>query len=223
MEPRLLGLRILMPIAVVVAGLCLLRVFQVHAAEIDNDEAYSEEVADDSDDEQASIIDDSERLEIRLSRPEEAQERIAESKDELVPGAERLATKDPELPAIPEANRSIASELKTTQNIPKLEPDPGSLKTRVGTQEVSLIVTDTGFFPSRIFVTQNVPVKLFLTAPANKTLCFMVDSFGIRKGVIPGKVEEITFTASEPGNYRFYCPVTSIEGTITVRDQTTKL
>jgi plastocyanin domain-containing protein len=87
-----------------------------------------------------------------------------------------------------------------------------------GVQEVSLIVSDYGFFPNRIFVTKDLPVKIFLSTPSKTTLCFMVDEWGVRKGVTPGKVEEISFVPEKLGNVRFYCPVKSIEGMITVRE-----
>ncbi len=98
-------------------------------------------------------------------------------------------------------------------------PVPASaMSSRAGVQEVSLIVSDYGYFPNRIFVTQNVPVKIYLTTPSKVTMCFMLDTWGLRKGILPGKVEEITFVPQAPGNYRFYCPVKSIEGTLTVRE-----
>lgn len=99
----------------------------------------------------------------------------------------------------------------------KIEPAvPQS--SRVGVQEISVIVSDYGYFPNRVFVTQNVPVKIYMSTPSKNTLCFMIDSWGVKKGISPGKVEEVEFTPSSAGNFRFYCPVKSIEGTITVRE-----
>lgn len=85
-------------------------------------------------------------------------------------------------------------------------------------QEVSLIVSDSGYYPSRIFVTPNIPVKMYMSTPSKSTLCFMIDNWGVKKGVTPGRVEEIMFTPDKPGNYRFYCPVKGIEGMLTVRE-----
>lgn len=105
---------------------------------------------------------------------------------------------------------------------PETKVDPpvpaSAMSSRAGVQEVSLIVSDYGYFPNRIFVTQNVPVKIYLTTPSKITMCFMLDTWGLRKGILPGKVEEISFVPEAPGNYRFYCPVKSIEGTLTVRE-----
>lgn len=89
-------------------------------------------------------------------------------------------------------------------------------------QEVSLIVSDSGYYPSRIFVTPNIPVKMYMSTTSKSTLCFMIDNWGVKKGVTPGKVEEIMFIPERPGNYRFYCPVKGIEGTLTVREPQTE-
>lgn len=102
-------------------------------------------------------------------------------------------------------------EPKFDQPLPK-----GSALT--GIQEVSIIVSDYGYFPSKIFVTQNIPVKLYLSTPSSGTLCFIVDVWGLRKGIAPGKVEEVVFIPEQAGEFRFYCPVKSIEGRIAVRE-----
>ena len=95
-----------------------------------------------------------------------------------------------------------------------------SLK-RGGVQEVALIAGDLGFFPKTLFVTRNVPVKLFVTGASKKPLCIMMDSFEIRRQVRSQKIEEIDFTPSAPGQFRFYCPVNGMEGTLLVRELTT--
>ena len=89
---------------------------------------------------------------------------------------------------------------------------------RRGVQEVSLIAGDLGFFPKTIFVTRDVPVRLFVTGASKSTLCIMMDSFQVRKQVRSQKIEEITFTPGNPGKYRFYCPVNGMEGNLIVKD-----
>lgn len=86
-----------------------------------------------------------------------------------------------------------------------------------GVQEVSVIASEYGFFPQRLFVTQGIPVKVFLTAAGKATSCFMVDGFDVKKGVSPGRVEEVTFLPERLGEHRFYCPVGGIEGKLVVR------
>jgi hypothetical protein len=87
-----------------------------------------------------------------------------------------------------------------------------------GIQEVALIAGDLGYFPKTVFVTRDVPVRLFVTGASKGTLCVMMDAFNVRKQVRSQKIEEITFTPSTPGKFRFYCPVNGMEGTLVVRE-----
>lgn len=89
---------------------------------------------------------------------------------------------------------------------------------RTGVQEVSVIAGDMGFFPKTVFVTKDVPVRMFVTGVSASTLCIMIDPFNVKKQVTSQKVEEITFTPNIPGKYRFYCPVNGGEGTLVVRE-----
>jgi plastocyanin domain-containing protein len=93
---------------------------------------------------------------------------------------------------------------------------------RKGVQEVALIAGDLGFFPKTIFVSRDVPVRLFVTGTAKGSLCLMMDSFNVRKQVRTSKIEEITFTPTQAGTYRFYCPVNGSEGTMVVKELTTE-
>lgn len=250
-----------MVFGMVLAGLCLFRAVQADEIEVYDSQEHDSARSTDEGDEQ--------RAEIRLTRPDEAEARIADEQGyEMVPGVERIWNAERshknEISVPVKQDRKIASEPAPEQPVrdgvattsseaavkaevmepshasrgnwvehtpryglkaePRVEtrldpPVPASSGSgRVGTQEVSLIVSDYGYFPNRIFVTQNVPVKIYMTTPSKNTLCFMLDSWGLKKGINPGKVEEITFTPSSAGNYRFYCPVKSIEGTLTVRE-----
>jgi plastocyanin domain-containing protein len=51
----------------------------------------------------------------------------------------------------------------------------------------------------------------------------MMDSFQIRKQIRSQKIEEISFTPTSPGQYRFYCPVNGMEGTLLVKELTSAL
>lgn len=92
---------------------------------------------------------------------------------------------------------------------------------RKGIQEVSIIAGDLGFFPKTIFVSRDVPVRLFVTGASKGSLCIMMDSFNVRKQVRANKIEEITFVPNQPGTYRYYCPVNGSEGTMVVKELTT--
>lgn len=92
---------------------------------------------------------------------------------------------------------------------------------RKGIQEISIIAGDLGFFPKTIFVSRDVPVRLFVTGASKASLCIMIDSFNVRKQVKANKIEEITFVPNQPGTYRYYCPVNGSEGTMVVKELTT--
>jgi plastocyanin len=89
---------------------------------------------------------------------------------------------------------------------------------RKGVQEIALIAGDLGFFPKTFFVSRDVPVRLFVTGASKNTLCIMMDSFQVRKQVKTRAIEEITFTPSTPGQYRFYCPINGMEGKMIVKE-----
>lgn len=92
---------------------------------------------------------------------------------------------------------------------------------RKGVQEISIIAGDLGFFPKTIFVSRDVPVRLYVTGASKGSLCIMMDSFNVRKQVRANKIEEITFVPNQPGTYRYYCPVNGSEGTMVVKELTT--
>lgn len=92
-----------------------------------------------------------------------------------------------------------------------------------GVQEVALIASDIGFFPKTVFVNRDIPVRLYVTGSSRNTLCIMMDSFQIRTQVRSRSIEEVNFTPSQAGQYRFYCPVNGMEGTMVVRELTSNL
>jgi hypothetical protein len=93
-----------------------------------------------------------------------------------------------------------------------------SMVRRHGVQEVALIAGDLGFFPRTVFVTQDIPVRLFVTGASKNSLCIMMDAFSVRKQVRSQQIEEIAFTPDQPGRFRFYCPVNGAEGFVVVRE-----
>lgn len=89
---------------------------------------------------------------------------------------------------------------------------------KYGVQEFALIASDTGYFPNKIIVRRNIPVKLYLTSASSQSLCFVMDDFSIRKGVQNMQTDQVNFLPTKAGQYKFYCPVKEIEGSIVVRD-----
>lgn len=115
-----------------------------------------------------------------------------------------------------------AGQRPSTDPMPEAgAPVTGAVR-RNGVQEVAVIASDLGFFPKTLFVTRDIPVTLFVTGASKNTLCLMMDSFGVRRQVRVKQVEEISFTPGMPGQYRFYCPVNGMEGTLVVRDLSTR-
>lgn len=96
-------------------------------------------------------------------------------------------------------------------------PPLGTLR-RNGVQEVAVIAGDLGFFPRTVFVTQDIPVRMFVTGASKNALCIMMDSFNVRKQVKSQTIEEVSFTPERPGKFRFYCPVNGAEGFVVVRE-----
>jgi plastocyanin len=87
-----------------------------------------------------------------------------------------------------------------------------------GVQEVSVIASDLGYFPKTVFVSRDVPVRMYVTGSSKNTLCIMMDSFQVRRQVRSQRIEEINFIPGVPGKYRFYCPVNGMEGTLVVKE-----
>jgi len=87
-----------------------------------------------------------------------------------------------------------------------------------GIQEVSIIAGDLGFFPRTFFVTRDIPVRIFVTGASSSVLCVMMDAFNVRRQIRLSEIQEINFTPTFPGKYRFYCPVNGMEGTMVVKE-----
>ena len=87
-----------------------------------------------------------------------------------------------------------------------------------GVQEVSVIAGQAGYYPKTVFVTREIPVRMYVTGVSSGPLCIMMDAFNVRKQIQTDKVEEIVFVPSVPGQYRFHCPLNGLEGTLVVRD-----
>jgi len=87
-----------------------------------------------------------------------------------------------------------------------------------GVQEVAIIAGDLGFFPKTLFVTRDIPVRMYVTGAAHTSLCIMMDNFHVRKQIRSQEIQEISFTPTAPGKFRYYCPVNGMEGTLVVRE-----
>ena len=85
-------------------------------------------------------------------------------------------------------------------------------------QEIALIANELGFYPSTLFLTQGIPVRLYITGASPKSQCFMLDTFGVRRQIRNQKVEEVTFTPDQSGTFAFSCPMNGAKGTVVVKE-----
>ena len=125
-----------------------------------------------------------------------------------------------------EKNRAPASMREPAAAKPAGEKKPlptantmkRTLREKKAYQEAALIVNDLGFFPSTLFVTQGVPVRLFVTGASKSSQCIIMDTFGIRRQIRSNKVEEVTFTPDQIGKFSFSCPMSGAKGTMVVKE-----
>jgi hypothetical protein len=116
--------------------------------------------------------------------------------------------------------RSVIGESGMPHSPANINPQPETSNNRTGIQEVAIIASDLGFFPKTVFVTRDIPVRMYVTGASKRTLCIMMDleNLQVRKQVHSQKIEELSFTPTQSGQFRFYCPVNGIEGTLLVKD-----
>jgi len=120
-------------------------------------------------------------------------------------------------PTLSRQSSSVRADLSKASLVGSDDP----VTRRKGVQEIAVIAGDLGFFPKTIFVSRDVPVRLFVTGASKGSNCLMMDSFNVRKQIHTNKIEEITFTPTQPGTFRFYCPVNGSEGALVVKELTT--
>lgn len=104
------------------------------------------------------------------------------------------------LPIIP-MGMALAQKAKTFKN-PK--------------REISVIVTDQGYFPDQISVFEGEEVRFFVTSTIDGPDCFVVDKHKIFLAAEKGKLTEAQTIFKVPGKYKFYCPSHKFAGHITV-------
>ena len=85
-------------------------------------------------------------------------------------------------------------------------------------QEIAVIANDNGFFPSNIFLTQGVPVRMYVTGASAKSQCFMLDQFGVRRQIRNQHIEEVTFVPDQVGTFTFNCPMNGAKGNLIVKE-----
>ncbi len=121
----------------------------------------------------------------------------------------------PPSPAQVEISNEVKVPLKEVA-LPKVFPE--AEMRRKGVQEIALIASDLGYFPKTLFLSRDIPARIYVTGASKNTLCMMLDAFQVRKQIRSQMIEEVTFMPDQPGKYRFYCPVNGMEGTLMVKE-----
>ena len=83
-------------------------------------------------------------------------------------------------------------------------------------REVSIIVTDTGFFPDQMMAFEGEKLKFFVTSTSKKSQCMVLQKHELFLAAEKGIVNEAEVTVEHPGKFRFYCPSFGHEGWLTV-------
>lgn len=83
-------------------------------------------------------------------------------------------------------------------------------------REVSLIVTDSGFYPDQLVAHEGEKLKFFVTSTSKKSQCLVLQKHELFMAAEKGSVNEGEVVAEYPGKFKFYCPSFGHEGWLTV-------
>ena len=83
-------------------------------------------------------------------------------------------------------------------------------------REISVIVTDEGYYPEKLAVFQGERVRFFITSTTKKPSCFMMNSQEIFLSAELGKITEAVAYFDRSGSYNFFCPTGKLKGKLTV-------
>ena len=92
----------------------------------------------------------------------------------------------------------------------------GEKKFKNPIREISVIVTDDGFFPNKISAFEGEKVRFFVTSTAKDKQCFILQKHELFLGVAKGSVNEGEVLLESPGRFRFFCPSHKKQGFLTV-------
>lgn len=83
-------------------------------------------------------------------------------------------------------------------------------------RDISLIVSDEGFYPESLVAFAGERVRFFVTATTKLPSCLIVEGKDLFVEAKNGEVRHGEVVFKRPGNYRFYCPKGQIHGNLTV-------
>lgn len=97
------------------------------------------------------------------------------------------------------------------------EPKPFEAKAfKAPVREFSVIATDSGYFPDKLFAYVGEKARFFVTATADSPQCFLLKDHDVFLAAEKGKLEEGQVAFKYPGRFEFFCPSTKFRGHITV-------
>jgi len=83
-------------------------------------------------------------------------------------------------------------------------------------REVSIIVTQEGFYPKSISVFQGEKIKFYVTSTIENPSCMIIEGHKVFMAANKGKLTEGEAVFDKSGEYSFYCPGFQNNGKIVV-------
>ena len=86
-------------------------------------------------------------------------------------------------------------------------------------RNVSIIVTDEGYYPKSLSVFKGEKVKFFVTSTSKNPSCLLLPEKKVFLSAQKGKLSEGAAVFAEKGVHKFYCPTGKIFGEIVVLER----
>ncbi|MBT3979915.1 MAG: hypothetical protein HOE90_01100 [Bacteriovoracaceae bacterium] len=85
-----------------------------------------------------------------------------------------------------------------------------------GLREISVIVTDHGYYPDRISIFEGEEVRFFVTSTKKTASCFTLKEKNVFLSALSGSVNEALVSFDVLGEIEYFCPSEKFKGKITV-------
>lgn len=90
-------------------------------------------------------------------------------------------------------------------------------------REVSIIITDDGFYPNRIVAFEGDKIRFFVTSTTSEKECFVMKKHKIFLAAQKGKVNEGEVNLEQLGRFKFFCPSSKHFGYLNVLERPEKV
>lgn len=88
-------------------------------------------------------------------------------------------------------------------------------------REISVIVTDSGFYPNKIMAFEGDKIHFFITSTAKAAQCFVLQKHEVFVSAEKGMINEVEVYANQVGRFKFFCPSFEFKGYLTVIEKET--